>query len=233
MATSRITANRITSTVLVAFSSAVLLVGCSGSDGEALGPTPTVTAASTPTASETSTAAVSWADGVCSASSALQKSVQDVGDALQINLSGSKSARDQARAQVADKVAAVKQAATALGTALTTTPTGATPELTAAQQELKAASDQAQTAVDQLDAAAGQITDASTPKQLATALSTLKTALTKAGNDLSGYLTALGGDVTAGQGPIRDAFSTAPACKELAAQPTQTTQPTPAVSPST
>ena len=206
--------------VVAALSSAVLLAGCGSSDSppasESAGPTPMPT--------QTQSAAVTWADGVCLATTDLRDSVR-AGEALQIDPSSGATSVDQARAQVRERVTAVQQSAAALKSALSALPAGADPQVTAAQQQLQTASGRAQAAVDQLGAAATQVADAGTAAEIARALVNLKAALSGTANDLATYLETLRGAVNSGEQALRDTFGAAPACQELAVSATATASP--------
>jgi hypothetical protein len=199
--------------IVVALCSAALITGCGesgpGSRSESGGPT----AMPTPTRD----AATAWADSVCSASTELRKSVQEVGEALKVNSSGSTTSLDQARTQVRDRVATVQQSAASLDSTLSAVPAGTDPELQAAQQQLKTASQRAQDKVGQLGAAAAQLADASTPPDTAASLVTMKAALTGTANDLASYRESLHVTVNGGTQVVRDAFGSAPACQDLTA----------------
>ena len=112
---------------------AVLLAACGDSN------CPVGSAAATAVRRATPDAAVAWASGVCSASTALRASVQAVGGALQVQPSGPSTSLDQMRTEVRGRVSAVQQSAASLNTALSAIPAGADPELAAAQQQLQTA----------------------------------------------------------------------------------------------
>jgi hypothetical protein len=187
--------------------SAALLAGCTGSDpgsDAALGsPTPTVVAA------------VQWAGGVCSATVALQDSVQAVSTAVQIDPSAPAAALDQARAQVRERVGAVQASAASVRTALTGTPVEAGPELAAAQQQLQVASGQAQQGVERLGAAGRQLTQAQGPAEVATSLMALTAALGAATAGLAVYLDTLRAGIGGSGQAVRDTFTAAPECRDV------------------
>jgi hypothetical protein len=207
MATSRTTA------VLAAFSSAVSLLGC-GTIEETPGTSGTLSVPAAPPP-----AAVAWADGVCSASSALRESVRQMTATVQTDPTGSATSLDQAKAQIADRAAAVRQSAAGLSTAVADVPSDARPELVTAQQDLRTSSQRAQQAVTQLDAAAGQVRAAQTGAEVAAALVKLKVTLTATATDVTTYLTMVRTTVDSGQDAVRAAFGAAPACAAVRAMP--------------
>jgi hypothetical protein len=207
-----------TNAVIVALCSAVLLAACGNAE------TPSGSASAGPTTTPTQAAAVTWADGVCSASTDLRDSVR-AGESLQFDPSSSSTSLDQAKAQVRDRVTTVQQSAAALASALSAVPPGADPALTAAQQQLQTAAGRAQAATEQLGAAADQVAAADTATEVAAGLVALKAALTGTANDLATYLESLRATVTSGEDALRSAFGGAPACQELAASPSATASP--------
>jgi hypothetical protein len=202
--------SRTTSTVL-AMSTAVLLAGCSDADST-VGPEPGSPA-------PTPDAAVVWANSVCSASTDLQASVRDAGDALQSDLSPPAPSLEQAKAEMRGHVDALRQSAAALAGTLSGMPAGADAQ-SAVRSELETASQGAQAAVEQLRTAAGQVAEAQTASELAAGLATLKSALTRTAAGLTTYLESLRGTVGAREQAARDSFGAAPACQELTASPT-------------
>ena len=82
--------------LLAVLLSAVPLAGCGGPDAA---PSATATSASPAPSVD---AAVSWAGGVCSASTALQESVRQMTGAVQTDSTSSSTSLDQAKAQVDD-----------------------------------------------------------------------------------------------------------------------------------
>jgi methyl-accepting chemotaxis protein len=196
---------RTTAVVTAALFTCLPLTGCGGSSST---PEPRAT---TPTRS----AAVTWANDVCSASATLRTSTEQVGAALQTALSGSATSLDQARKQLLDRVAAVRRSAAALHTALTTAPTGADQQLVAAQQQLRGDSEQARQAVDQLGAAADRVGNAQTAAEIATGLPPLKTSLTSAVTALGTYLGSLRKVLDNSEQSLQNAFGAAPACQGL------------------
>jgi hypothetical protein len=211
-----------TSPAVLALSFAVLLAGCGDSTSPS-GAGPEVTTPAV-TQAPRATSATVWAGGVCAASRDLRESVR-AGQALQIDPANASTSLDQAKAQVRDRVAAVQQSATALGSALSAVPTDADPAVTAARQQLQADADRAKAAADQLGAAASQVAQASSAVEVAAGLVPLKAALTGTANDVETYLESLRGTVGSREQPVRDAFGAAPACQDLAASATATASP--------
>lgn len=202
-----------TTLVLAALLSAVPLAGCGGPDAA-----PSATATS-PSPAPSSGAAASWAGDVCSASTALQESVQQMTGAVQTDSSSSSTSLDQTKAQVNDRVRAVQQSAASLDAALSAVPQGADPAVATAQQQLQTASQRAQDAVAQLGDAARQVANAGTAAELATGLVTLKAALTGTAADLGTYLDSLRSTVDSQTEAVREAFSAAPTCANIGPTP--------------
>lgn len=200
---------------VLAVISAVSLAGCGTADDNA-----DAGAAGTPVASVAAFGpAVTWADEVCTASSALQESVRQATAGLQLDPTGPSTSLDQAKAQVSERVGAVQQSASVLDSAVGTVPAGADPELVTAQQNLRIASQRARTAVTQLGTAGRQVADAQDATELATALVMLKAALTATVSDVTGYLTTLRATVDSRQQAVRAAFGAAPACATVRITP--------------
>jgi hypothetical protein len=201
--------SRTTAIVLTA-SAAVLLVGCGNTDSAQQSPS----VASAPSAAPD--AGVTWADGVCSASSDLRTSVAGVGAALKVDRSPSAGSLASLRTEVRDSVTAVQQSAASLDSALSAVPQGADARLTTAQQQLQTAAQQAHAAIDELGTAAGQVTNAGSASELAAGLRPLRAALTGTADALAAYFTSLQGMVNGGEQAVRDAFGGAPACRDVA-----------------
>jgi hypothetical protein len=155
---------------------------------------------------------VTWADGVCTASTQLETSLRAATSSLQIQPGAAGTAIDQAKAQASERGAAVKQDAAGLRTAIAAVPAEAGESVAAARQELGTASDRASTAVDQLSAKAQQLSAAQTRAETVSAVASLGAALAATATGVAGYLDALR-QTTASRDPVvRDAFATAPAC---------------------
>jgi hypothetical protein len=195
--------------IVVTVSAAVLLGGCS--DADPAPQSPAVASAPMPAAD----AGVTWAGGVCSASTDLRTSVAGVGDAVKVDPSASATSLDSVRMQVRDSVTAVQRSAASLDSALSAVPEGADAELATAQQQLRTASRQAQDSVDQLGAAAEQVANAGSAAELAADLPPLKAALTAAADDLAAYGASLRGTINGGEQAVRNAFGAAPACRQV------------------
>src|SRR5436305_10745746 len=172
----RMAIHRITigSTLVTALTAVALATGCSGS--------PETTGSAPPTGTQGAVAApapeaVAWADGICSASTKLEASVQQVTAGLQIDPSASATALDQTKAQTRDRVTAVQHAANDLRTAAAAVPSQARDSVAAVQQQLAATADRARRAADQLAATAQQLADAQTTADTTAALAATATAL--------------------------------------------------------
>jgi hypothetical protein len=204
----------------VALVAVALLAGCSG-DGDGDGEqTPAATgASSTSSASGTADAGVvTWADGVCAATTDLEAAVGQVTAALQVNPSASGTALEQAKAQVAERAGAVRGAADDLRAAVNTSPPGVLSQGVAeAQDKLSATADRARTALDELAARGTALADAQTPAETAAALAAAGTALATAGAGVQSYLATLKESAESRDPVLRNAFAEAPACQARAA----------------
>jgi hypothetical protein len=207
--------------VAVALSVVVLLAGCSGSDsgdGE-----PSATSTGTPSASGSADAGVvTWADGVCSATTDLETAVQGVTTALQVDPTASASALEQAKTQVGERVGEVRVAADDLRAAINTSPPGVvSSQLAEAQGQLTASADSARAAAEQLVTQGGAIADAQTPAETVAALTAAGTALATTSAQIQAYLTSLSETAQNRDPVIREAFASAPACvsRGVAASP--------------
>jgi hypothetical protein len=208
-------------TAVAAFLSvAALLAGCSESpDGE---PAAETSATGTPgaTGDAPDAGVVTWADGVCSATTDLEAAVQQVTAALQVDPAASDTALDQAKAQVAERVGAVRVAVDDVRSAISTSPPGVVNEqLTAAGQQLSATADRARTAADQLQAQGQALADAQTPAETASALAAAGAALAAARAGIQAHVAALRDTAQSRDPVIRDAFAAAPACEARGATP--------------
>jgi hypothetical protein len=192
-------------TALAALSAVVLLAGCSG-DGESE-PSPAAQASRA-----TDAGVVMWADGVCAATTDLEGAVGQVTAALQPD--------PAARAEVAERVGAVRVAVDDLRAAVNTSPPGAvSEEVAAARDELSAATGRADTAAEDLAAQGTRLAEAQTPAELATALAAAGGALATVGTEVRAYLTSLREAAASRDPALRTAFAEAPACQARGASP--------------
>ena len=188
---------------------ALLLTGCSDSSQPEQPAPPTGAPSATVTASS---AAVMWADGICTATTGLEAAIRQVTATLKFDPTASETAIDQTKAQARDRVAAVQQSVNDLRTAIAAVPPEAQDSVAAAQQQLAQTADRARSAADQLGAAAQQVADAQTRAETATALAGMATALAAASAGVTAYVDALRQAADSRDPVVRSAFATAPAC---------------------
>ncbi|GID93790.1 hypothetical protein ACFQFC_07120 [Amorphoplanes digitatis] len=199
MAQSRVTA------IFLTLSSAVLLAACGDSDS------PSTNGSAGP--ETTSDATVAWANGVCTASTELDASVQSAGD--KIRAVDASTAPDEVRSQVKSSVTEVQDAAANLARILAGKPGGVVPETAQAQEDLLVAGAAAQSSVDKLNSASDQVGDAKTPEELTSSLAGLKTAATEAATGLAAYREAVRNVAVGSAEAVKYAFQAAPACQSL------------------
>jgi hypothetical protein len=185
-----------------------LLAGCSGDgDGDASAATPT-------SASGADAGVVTWADGVCAATTDLEAAVGQVTMALQLDPAASDTAIEQAKTEVAERTGAVRGAADDLRAAVNTSPPGVlSQEAAAAKEELTATADRARTAAEELAAQGTALAEAQTPAETAAALTAAGSALAAAGAGVQAYLAELAASVQSRDPVLRASFAEAPACQ--------------------
>ena len=191
----------------VALFAVALLAGCSGeADGEST--------AATQTSQEADAGVVTWADGVCAATTDLEAAVQQVTPALQVDPAASGTALDQVKTEVAEGAGAVRVAADDLRAAFNTSPPGVVSgEVASARQELSATADRARTAAEKLAAQGAKLAEAQTPAETAAALAAAGGALAAAGTGVQAYLASLKESTESRDPVLRDSFAEAPACQ--------------------
>ena len=206
--------------VAVSLSVAALLAGCSeSSDGE---PDAGSSATETPgaTGDTADPGVVTWADGVCSATTDVETAVGQVTAALQVDPAASDTALDQAKAQVAERVGAVRVSLDDLRAAISTSPPGVVNEqLTTAGQQLSTTTDRARAAADQLQAQGQALAAAQTPAEIASALTGAGAALAAASAGIQAHVAALRDTAQSRDPVVREAFEQAPACAARSATP--------------
>ena len=214
---------RFLTAVTVILSAAALLAGCSDSaDGEP-STEPSTTAPSGTASSAADPGVVTWADGVCAATTDVETAVQQVTAALQVDPGASAGALDQAKAQVAERVGAVRGAMDDLRAAISTSPPGVvSQEVAAAGEQLSATADRARTAADQLAAQGAAVADAQTPAETAAALAAAGGALAAASAGVQAYLASLREAAQSRDPVVRDSFAEAPACASRGVTPSPT-----------
>ena len=200
--------------VVAGLTAVALLAGCSdssdtGSSEPGLSAPPTGTPSATVTAAP---GVVTWADGICTASTGLEASIQQVTTTLQIDPTASSTVLDQTKAQARERVAAVQQSANDLRTAIAAVPPEAQDGVAEARQQLTQTSDRASGATDQLAAAAQQLADAQTRVETAAGLAAMGTALAAASAGVTAYVDALRQTADSRDPEVRAAFAAAPAC---------------------
>ena len=191
----------------VALFAVALLAGCSGeADGES--------SAATQTSQEADAGVVTWADGVCAATTDLEAAVQQVTAALQVDPGASGTALDQAKTEVSERAGAVRGAADDLRAAVNTSPPGVlSQEVASAREELSATADRARTAAEELAAKAAQLAEAQTPTETAAAVAAAGGALAAAGTGVQAYLASLKQTAESRDPVLHNAFAEAPACR--------------------
>jgi hypothetical protein len=216
--------SRLLAAVAVALCAVALLAGCSeSSDGEpSAEPSATAPTGTSSASGDAPAGVVTWADGVCAATTDLEGAVRQVTAALQVDPAASDTAIDQAKAQVAERVGAVRVAVDDLRAAINTSPPGVVSEqLASAQENLSATAERGRTAADQLAAQGAAVADAQTPAETAAALAGAGAALAAASAGVQAHLDALREAAQSRDPVIRDAFAEAPACasRGVAASP--------------
>jgi hypothetical protein len=182
-----------------------LLAGCSG-DGDGDAPEATQEGADA--------GVVTWADGVCAATTELEGAVEQVTAALQVDPAAPASALEQAKTEVAERAGEVRGAADGLRAAVSTSPPGVlSQEAAAAREELSATAERAGTAAEELAAQGAALAEAQTPADTAAALTAAGSALAAAGTGLQAYLAELTASVESRDPVLRDSFAEAPACQ--------------------
>jgi hypothetical protein len=210
---------RRTARILSAVVSATALVaGCSGTSGS--GQAGATSAGQdktgrdkTPTAAQTG--AVTWADGVCSASIGLGSAVHQLTGTLQVDPAGSGATLGRALAQIPGRVSAVHQQADQLRAAIIAVPADADERVTAAQQQLQAAADRARGGVNQLSDAAAELAGAQTRAAKVARLATMTGALSVVTGEVQAYLGSLRAAAGDREDVVRDTFAAAPACRTV------------------
>lgn len=192
---------------VVALFAVALLAGCSGEgDGES--------SAATRTSQEADAGVVTWADGVCAATTDLEAAVQQVTPVLQVDPAASGTALDQVKTEVTEGAGAVRVAADDLRAAVNTSPPGVVSgEVASARQELSATADRARTAAEELAAKAARLAESQTPTETAAAVAAAGEALAAAGAGVQAQLASLMESAESRDPVLQNAFAEAPACR--------------------
>jgi hypothetical protein len=197
----------------------MLLAGCAG-DGEDTSSAPTTSAPTTSASPAASAAgAVSWAAGVCTASQSLRASTDGLTEAVPVQLGADTTAREQARKELSNRVAAVDAAARELRTAVSSLPPDADPALVAAKGELETASTAAADAVTDVRSEAAQVTAATDAAALAAAVPGMASAVATASAAVTAFREELRTLRTSAGTAVRQAFQSAPECATATASP--------------
>jgi hypothetical protein len=192
---------------LVALVAVALLAGCSEASDDGT---------TTPSAESSGADAgvVTWAGGVCAATTDFEAAVQQMTAALR---AAPGTPPDQVRTEVSERVGAVRGAADDLRAAVSTSPPGELSKAVAtAQDELAATADRARTASEELAAQGEQLAAAQTPAETADALAAARGAFQEAAAGVQAYLASLSATAASRDPVLSNAFAEAPACKARA-----------------
>lgn len=204
-------ARRATSGLLVAL--AVAISACGGTDET--GDAPTQAATPTPTETgdaSTSADAVAWAGGVCSATDALEQSLDALGTSLEVDLGSDEKVVDQLGPQVQAQADAVRADAAALTSALTALPDPADPDLEAAAQELQSDQQSLEESAAGLRDAASGLSEATDAASLAQGVAAVAAQFTIVQLDARTFADTIQTTAEQGAAAARAAFVEAPEC---------------------
>jgi hypothetical protein len=194
---------------------AVGLGGCGGTAQTGAEPTqsPLATAPATPSSDgTTSSDAVAWAGGVCSAADGLEQSLDALGASLEVDLGSDQQLVDQLGPQVEAQAEDVRAAVETLTSALTAVPEPADPDVVAAAEELQAERQSLQDSVAALQEAAATLGAASDTASLVQGVAAAVAQLAVVRLDAATFADGLQSAAEQGATAVRAAFVDAPEC---------------------
>ena len=191
---------------IVLIATAALLTGCAGSTSTTA---KTSSESSAPSASTTGTAPtaeqITWAGGVCTATTTLNKNVEGLASAVT-------SGDGNVGAGLSAQMATVKASATALTKTLTAVPAGSGSDAEAA--EVKVSADQFKTSITALGSRVSALEGKSGPSKV-TALASVGAAATDSLSKLSATGLAIKNAAQDSRSTLGQAFAAAPSCSSV------------------
>jgi phage-related minor tail protein len=162
----------------------------------------------------TSTDAVAWAGGVCSAADGVEQSLDALGESLEVDLGSDEQVVDQLGPQVEAQADDVRGAVESLTSALSAVPESADPDVAAAADELQADRQSLEDSVTALREAASTLSEASDAASLARGVATVGAQFAVVRLDAETFADSLRSTAEQGTTAVKAAFVDAPECDD-------------------